>query len=165
MAGEASRATARKLNWLELKIPPVALALIAAAAMWLAALPSTVLLFELPGQDFAAAMLLLAAFAVGFRGVAVFRRQRTTVNPTTPGAASAIVTTDIYSLTRNPMYLALALALVAWGIFLGSFVALTGVPLFVVYMNLFQIAPEERALAGKFGAAYEAYCRSVRRWL
>jgi len=38
-------------------------------------------------------------------------------------------------------------------------------PAFVTYMNRFQIAPEERALHAKFGAEYETYTTTVRRWL
>jgi protein-S-isoprenylcysteine O-methyltransferase Ste14 len=38
-------------------------------------------------------------------------------------------------------------------------------PLFVLYLNRFQIGPEERALQARFGAEFEDYCRKVRRWL
>jgi protein-S-isoprenylcysteine O-methyltransferase Ste14 len=36
---------------------------------------------------------------------------------------------------------------------------------FVVYINRFQIRPEEAALTKLFGAEYAAYCAKVRRWL
>ena len=76
-----------------------------------------------------------------------------------------MVTTGICRVTRNPMYLGFALALLGWGLWLGHAVAL-GVPLaFVLYVNRFQIQPEERALRAKFGAPYEDYRRRVRRWL
>ena len=38
-------------------------------------------------------------------------------------------------------------------------------PFFVLYMNRFQIEPEERALTAKFGEQFREYARSVRRWL
>ena len=50
-------------------------------------------------------------------------------------------------------------------IYLGNLAALAGVPLFILYMNRFQIAPEERALEARFGAEYIAYRTRVRRWL
>ena len=43
--------------------------------------------------------------------------------------------------------------------------AFAAVLLFMVYVERFQIRPEERALRGRFGEAYDAYCRKVRRWL
>lgn len=153
------------MKLLELRIPPVAVVLACGGVMWLLARQVPAYAFGFPGQRLAAAAVFLAALAIGVRGVAVFRRHETTVNPTTPDAASAMVMTDIYALTRNPMYLGLALVLVAWALFLGSYAALLGIPLFVLYMNAFQIKPEERALGEKFGAAYDDYRRRVRRWL
>jgi len=43
--------------------------------------------------------------------------------------------------------------------------ALLAVPLFVLYINRFQINPEERVLSSLFGAEYAAYKEKVRRWL
>ena len=44
-------------------------------------------------------------------------------------------------------------------------VALLGAPVFVLYLNRFQIGPEEAALRRRFGAEYVAYTAQVRRWL
>ncbi len=63
------------------------------------------------------------------------------------------------------MYLGFLLVLVAWAVYLSNVVALLLVPTFVLYMNRFQIKPEERALAAKFGTQYTAYMHRVRRWL
>ena len=63
------------------------------------------------------------------------------------------------------MYLGFLLALGGWAIFLANAVSALLLPLFVLYMNRFQIAPEERALAARFGQQFEDYRRSVRRWL
>ncbi len=62
------------------------------------------------------------------------------------------------------MYLGLALFLVAFAIFLSSLSAFVGVAGFVVYMNAFQIKPEERAIEEVFGDAYVEYKNKVRRW-
>ena len=43
--------------------------------------------------------------------------------------------------------------------------ALLVLPAFVLYMNRFQISPEERALATLFGEEFIAYRSRVRRWL
>ena len=54
---------------------------------------------------------------------------------------------------------------VSYGVRLGIAPALLGVPLFVLYMNRFQIAPEERVMASLFGADYAAYKEKVRGWI
>jgi protein-S-isoprenylcysteine O-methyltransferase Ste14 len=82
-----------------------------------------------------------------------------------PAAASSLVTGGIYRWTRNPMYLGMALALAGWGLYLGNFGALALVGLFVMYIDRYQIDPEERALTARFGDAFAAYRRRVRRWL
>jgi protein-S-isoprenylcysteine O-methyltransferase Ste14 len=150
---------------LELRIPPVALFLLAAALMGgLAALTGGPR-FSFTGQLLAASLLLLAAGLVGLASVRTFARHETTVNPLRPERASRLVAAGIYRYSRNPMYLSLLLALAAWATWLGSWPALLVVPAFVLAMNRWQIRPEERALAALFGAEYEAYRRSVRRWL
>ena len=114
-------------------------------------------------------VLALPIAALGFLldGIALFHflRRRTTINPLQPESASALVTGGIYRLSRNPMYLGLATLLLAWAIYLGNVAALAGLPCFILYMNRFQIAPEERALEARFGAEYFAYRTRVRRWL
>ena len=94
-----------------------------------------------------------------------FRRARTTVNPLKPETSAALVSTGVYSFTRNPMYLGMALALFAWAVYLSSVWSLLGPVLFALYITRFQIVPEERVLDGLFGASFAAYKKRVRRWL
>lgn len=63
------------------------------------------------------------------------------------------------------MYFGLLLMLLGWGLFLAHALALLGLPVFVLYMNRFQIQPEERAMLSGFGDDYRDYLRSVRRWI
>lgn len=153
------------MSALDLKVPPLAVLLCAAAAMWLAAAAAPSLTRAWPFAAVAAGILSLAGLAVALAGVLSFRRARTTVNPLTPGAASALVTSGIYRFTRNPMYLGFALVLLAWAVFLGNPLSLALVGAFVLYIDRFQIQPEERALAALFGAAFKTYTQAVRRWL
>ncbi len=153
------------LNTLELRIPPVALVFIAALAMWALAqgLPSWAFVIPLRGP--LALLVALAGVGIAMAGVAEFRRAHTTVNPTTPEASSSVVDTGIYRRSRNPMYLGFLLVLAGWAVYLGHLAALLMLPVFVLYMNRFQIQPEEQALREKFGAAYAEYTRRVRRWV
>lgn len=148
---------------LELKVPPLILLLLAGLAMWvLAGMPTT-----LPAlvRAVSATALLLSGVAIALAGVLAFRRAHTTVDPTRPERAGQIVTAGIYRWTRNPMYVGMTLVLLAWALWLGQAVPLLVLPAFVVWLTRWQIVPEERALAARFGESYLAYCRQVRRWL
>jgi protein-S-isoprenylcysteine O-methyltransferase Ste14 len=153
------------LRALELRVPPVAQFLLAGGLMALARWLAPGAAFSVPGQLLAASIVLLAAGLVGLAGVRAFARAGTTVNPLVPERASELVSGGIYRYTRNPMYLALLLALLAFGLWLGSWPALVLLPAFVASMNRLQIGPEERALERLFGGEYAAYRRRVRRWL
>lgn len=153
------------LKSLELKIPPVALAFLVAALTWGAARLAPAAGFPLPAGRFIAGGLALAGLLVAIEGVIAFHRARTTVNPLQPGAASALVVSGIYRLTRNPMYLGLLLVLFGWALFLANAAAFVGPAVFVLFINRLQIIPEERALTAKFGPEFVAYQARVRRWL
>jgi protein-S-isoprenylcysteine O-methyltransferase Ste14 len=94
-----------------------------------------------------------------------FRRQRTTINPLHPEKTSSLVTGGIYRISRNPMYVGMALLLLAWAVYLESPAALLGIGAFIAYITRFQIIPEESLLSRHFGAEFENYRQRVRRWL
>jgi protein-S-isoprenylcysteine O-methyltransferase Ste14 len=153
------------VNYLELKIPPVAVALSMASLMGAVARFLPVGDVQLPASNLLAITFAAAGVVTSGLGVMAFRRARTTVNPTTPGATSSLVRTGIYSLTRNPMYLGFLLILGGWTILLGNAFVFLFPPLFILYMNRFQIQPEERALAESFGPIFTGYAARVRRWI
>ena len=150
---------------LELKIPPVAVALITAACMRLAAWAVSGFDVLFPGQVVVFGMVALSGGFVALLGVVAFGRAGTTVNPMKPGSSSSLVVTGIYSITRNPMYLGLLLVLLSWAIYLANVLTVLFLPGFVWYMNRYQIEPEERALASLFGPEFTAYAARVRRWI
>jgi protein-S-isoprenylcysteine O-methyltransferase Ste14 len=153
------------MNALELKVPPPAVALLVAAAMWAVTLIGAPVGGSGAYRLAVAATVAVAGGCVALAGVIGFRRARTTVNPLKPQNTSSLVTAGIYRFTRNPMYLGLLLVLLAWAVFLWSAWALVGPVAFVLYIDRFQIAPEERVLAAKFGATFSEYKARVRRWL
>jgi protein-S-isoprenylcysteine O-methyltransferase Ste14 len=133
--------------------------------MWAAAqLPP---LLPLPALARALVALVLAAIgvAIALSGVMAFRRAETTVNPLKPETSAALVSTGIYSFTRNPMYLGMALGLLAWAVYLSSLWSLLGPLVFALYITRFQIVPEERVLDRLFQGSFAAYKNRVRRWL
>lgn len=150
---------------LELKIPPPALMLLFAVTMWLLSVSAPSLALALPWRIPVALILWSAGMAIALAALFEFRRAKTTVNPLTPEAAAAIVTSGIYRYSRNPMYVGLLLALIGWFVWLSHLLAFLLLPMFVLYLNRFQIEPEERALSAKFGGLFRDYRHSVRRWL
>ena len=153
------------MHTLELKIPPLALVILIAVAMWGASLLVQSTDLSLEARLIAAATFILLGCGISLAGVLSFRRAKTTVNPTKPNSTSALVDSGIYGITRNPMYLGFFFILIGWACFLANALALLGPVSFVIYMNRFQITPEERALSGIFGAEFNAYKAKVRRWL
>lgn len=152
------------MNSLKLRIPPVALSLLFALAMAAVAylVPAQV---NIPAKTGIALSVALAGGLVALAGVIAFRQYKTTANPLKPEQSSSLVATGIYRFSRNPMYLGFLLVLAGWSVYLANWATVLLLPLFMVYMNKFQIQPEERALAERFGAQFQAYCNTVRRWL
>jgi protein-S-isoprenylcysteine O-methyltransferase Ste14 len=153
------------LNSLELRIPPPLVTLIVGGLMWGIAGLGPVLTAPESVRITAALVVFAAGFAIAIAGVISFRLAKTTVNPLKPDTATSLVSSGVYRVTRNPMYLGLLVALVAWALYLASPVALIGLPAFWLYITRFQIIPEERVLAKLFGDSFTAYAAKVRRWI
>jgi protein-S-isoprenylcysteine O-methyltransferase Ste14 len=86
--------------------------------------------------------------------------------PTDPGLpTSKVVTTGVFSVSRNPLYLGGVCVLVGIGLALNlPWVLMLLLPA-TVACHYVLIAPEERYLAAKFGEEYAVYVASVHRWL
>ena len=146
-------------------IPPPIVAAIVGVLMWAVNRWLVLGRVESAFQTPVAIVLLVAGLLLMLVAVASFVAAKTTVNPLRPSRASSLVTTGIFRLSRNPIYLGDLLLLAALAVWLGNIVNLLLLVPFVWYINRFQIIPEERALADRFGASYVAYCARVRRWL
>lgn len=151
------------MNTLELKIPPPLVALAFATLMWLT--PVLAGSIDIPYRIALAVALPCIGMSIAISGVLAFRQAHTTLNPIKASSASSLVSGGIFQFTRNPMYLGLVFVLLGWTVFLSNPLALLFVPVFVLYMDRFQIIPEERVLAKLFGTEYSAYKERVRRWL
>ncbi|MDQ2801689.1 MAG: isoprenylcysteine carboxylmethyltransferase family protein [Pseudomonadota bacterium] len=116
------------------------------------------------GLSFGLGLLLLAGagtlIAGALRG---FRRADTKVEPWLP--STAVVTTGVYRLTRNPIYIALALIYLAVAVAAESVVALMLLFPLLIVVRYGVIAREERYLEAKFGDEYRRYKATVRRWV
>lgn len=150
---------------LELKVPPVALMLITGSLMWILALVAPNPSFWFSTASIVATLLASVGAGTVILGVLEFRSAGTTVDPRVPDQSVHLVVRGIYRISRNPMYFGFLLVLCAWGVFLCNVAALVMLPIFVLYMNRFQITPEERHMNEKFGDAFRKYQHTVRRWI
>ncbi|GMW07152.1 MAG: isoprenylcysteine carboxylmethyltransferase family protein [Gammaproteobacteria bacterium] len=143
-------------------VPPVyfvlALGLSLALHRWL-----PVAQLVVPPWRWAGLLLFAPVLALGVSAARAFSRRGTTLHPF--GQPSALVVEGAYRYSRNPLYLGLALLLLATAIFLGSLTPFLVVPAFMGAVSSAFIRREERALEAAFGAQYRDYCQRVRRWL
>lgn len=149
------------MTMLENRIPPPLVTLVLGAAIYPAASAA-------PAHPLGLTLALLvtgAAIIFLFPAIRAFRKARTTVNPIRIEQASTLVTTGIYRVTRNPMYLGMVLMLAAWAVWLGGIPVWLGPVTLLLWLDRFQIRPEERAMQTLFGAEFDAYRARTRRWL
>ena len=105
----------------------------------------------------------VASMSLALWGAMQLKRAGTAIDPY--GSSSAIVTSGPYAFSRNPLYLAIGLLFAAIALAFNSVAMLAMIPPWFVIMHFGVVLREERYLAAKFGAAYTAYQRQVRRWL
>jgi len=155
------------MSRLELLIPPPVILLLAMGLAYLLSGQSWQELFIDVSFDniFWPLLFISAGATVAISGVLEFIKFKTTVDPLHPNKSKTIVQSGVYAFTRNPMYLGMLLVLLGWADFLDSLNAFSGAVFFFLYIDRFQIRPEEAILSANFGEEYLNYLRQVRRWL
>ncbi|MTI44703.1 protein-S-isoprenylcysteine O-methyltransferase Ste14 [Roseibium hamelinense] len=150
---------------MSLTVPPPIIGIFYGFLIWLGARWFPELSVTFPGQSAFAGILGLIGATMDATSVLAFIKARTTISPLSPSNTKKFVRTGFYRISRNPMYLGMALLLSAYGVWLGSFILVPVLCLFVWYLTTFQIKPEEIELRRKFGEGYDQYCSAVRRWI
>ena len=109
--------------------------------------------------------LLVLGLTVFTLAVKAFNRQKTTVNPLEPRQASSLVTSGIFKISRNPMYLGMLIILLSlsckFNLIGGMIISL----FFYIFITKFQIIPEESAMNELFGNEFIDYSKKTRRWI
>lgn len=138
------------------------LALAALASHWIAPLP-----WPPGGFRWVLAALglvaALAALALDISAALAFRRHRTTIMPNRP--ATALVTGGPFALSRNPIYVANTLLVGGLGLVFGIAWLVIAALLGALLTQKLAIEREERHLAARFGADWQAYAAQTPRWL
>ena len=148
---------------LKTKIPPPIIAIAFIVILYISSLWMDRFIFE--GQSIFSLFIFILGLGCVLSASTQFRRINTTVNPLHPESASYLVVDGIFKFTRNPMYVGLCAAILAFGFYVGTWFVFILLPLFVISINYLQIVPEEVALQKLFGDEYVSYCNSVRRWI
>jgi protein-S-isoprenylcysteine O-methyltransferase Ste14 len=107
--------------------------------------------------------LTFIGFLLGIGAFLEFRRARTTLDP--HGSAKQLVTSGVYRLTRNPIYLGFLLMVIGLPLNSGLFWGIAMAPLYMMTMTRLVIEREEAYLEKKFKDQYASYRSRVRRWL
>jgi protein-S-isoprenylcysteine O-methyltransferase Ste14 len=146
-------------------IPPVVAALFLAAGIGLGWL---VPLLNLPwppplGFLIAGGALMALSLLLALPALLEMIFAKTTFHP--GHKADALVTSGVYRITRNPMYLSLTLLMAGLGLLSWNLWLVALAPALLLYFQERVVKREETYLAARFGAPYLAYKARVRRWL
>ena len=109
--------------------------------------------------------VLLIVFGLGIILIAKVKMQRakTNIEPWKP--TNAIVTDGIYSYSRNPVYVAMAVIFFGVNLIFNSVWFAPFLVLVLLVMHYGVILREERYLENKFGDEYLNYKKKVRSWI
>ena len=110
-------------------------------------------------------IIILFGIIIILSAIVLFKKYKTTITPIKPSNATKLIVNGVYKFSRNPMYLGLLLVLFGVSAMLNPIGGLIFIPLFILYLNYFQIIPEENAMIQLFKGEFLKYKRNVRRWI
>ena len=110
---------------------------------------------EFPGihigmEKILGSVVIISGLTVIASAVVLFKKNKTAVTPLDPSRSTKLITRGIYKYSRNPMYLGLSFVLSGVSIIVNPIGGFIFIPLFILYLNFFQIMPEENAMTDLF---------------
>lgn len=150
---------------MQARVPPLLVAAAIGALMFFVARSPFALTFETGVNDALGFALMTVGAAVDVLAVVQFRRHGTTVDPRHPAQASTLLTSGVFAVSRNPIYLGMLVILIGVGVQWDSAAAVLLALCFVPLITVSQIRAEEAAMRALFGDAWDDYAARVRRWL
>ena len=106
-----------------------------------------------------------AMLGLVFMGGAIGLFRRTGQDPKPWEPTPEIISAGVYRITRNPMYVGMALLQIAIGVGLANWWIIILVPVVLAIVQATAVRHEEDYLERKFGGEFTRYKASVRRWL
>ena len=121
--------------------------------------------FEIGRKDVFGSIIIIFGIIIILSAIILFKKYKTTTTPLNPSNATKLIVHGIYKFSRNPMYLGLLLVLSGISIIQNPIGGSLFVPSFILYLNHFQIIPEESAMLDLFKDDFLKYKENVRRWI
>lgn len=144
---------------LRFRPPRIAMTLVAIALLLHFLLP----LALHPRLPIAAGILGVTGFALMMRAWWLFKSAGTAICPTDD--SSVLISDDVYAISRNPMYLAATMMLIAVALYTGAAAVYAAASVNFAILNRHFIPYEEDKMRRRFGAAFDRYRARVRRWI
>lgn len=108
-------------------------------------------------------LMILGGLFLDIMTFVELRRHDTTILPTK--AASHLVVTGPFALSRNPIYLGNTILVIGIGLVAGNAWHLIFAVTAAIGTNFLAIKPEEAHLETRFGSHFRQYRKRVRRWI
>ncbi len=125
--------------------------------------PINAIIFRGQGIKILGIIFIVIALFFLIRSLGQFLKSKNTLIPMLP--ASSLQTNGIYQITRNPMYLGLAIVYLGLSCLIGNWWNFILFPFLLLFVQQYIIKHEEKYLDRRFGNEYADYKRKVRRWL
>jgi protein-S-isoprenylcysteine O-methyltransferase Ste14 len=120
---------------------------------------------DLPGGTAtraAGAVLVTLALVIDLWAALTFKRHRTSILP--HRGASRLISSGPFAYARNPIYIANTLLVAGIGLFSHLAWLLPAALAGAAATHFLAVRREEKHLASRFGAEWQAYASAVRRW-
>ncbi|WP_237215162.1 methyltransferase family protein [Falsiroseomonas oryziterrae] len=143
------------------RVPPPVIATAVMVAAWVLDRIWTVQIGP-PATALGGMVIFLSVALVGWAVLALVKAGN---DPRPDRPDAAMVESGPYRFSRNPIYLGFLLAATGLALMWGTLWGWIGVVVTHGLLDRLVIAKEEAYLAGRFGAAYEAYRARVRKWM
>ena len=144
--------------------PPLLYVLVFLAAIFLQKkFPVDNSIFHLLTIKIVGILFLFVSLLFSITSLRQFFISKNTLVPIKP--ATSLQINGIYSITRNPMYIGLALVYLGIGCFVGNWWNVILYPLLLLIVQEYIIKREEKYLLRRFGKEYAVYKTKVKRWL
>ena len=149
--------------FLKIKIPPPIIVIFLILAVYFSS--NLTIGFDLPFKKTISLLLLFIGLLIIFIPVFQFIKSKTTINPQSFKNVNNLVSSGIFKISRNPMYLCMLIIISSTVVYYFNYFSIFAPFIFYFWINEFQIKREEKKLEEKFGSDYMKYKSQTRRWI